>query len=597
MRTFGKQMAKNNITMKRFLFFIFVLTISFVFSKDKTPKDYESLRKKYENYSENDTRAFSYLNGLIAKAKKEKKDSELFQGYRDAVYFSKSINQKLKYADSCIDAAYKTASDDKISTAYVLKGSIYYAKLKKYKPALDEYLMAYKYSKNTGDLYLKYKISYHLGVVKNYLGYHEEALELFKDCVKYFEDGANDPSLHKNQIFNNQKGYLNSLHQMIVCYRGLKDYRALDSLTNIGMLKTFNNADFLQERSYFLKSKGISEYNNSKYQSAIGNFQESLGMMKDDFAWASVDYFYIGKSYLALNKEDLAISNFKKIDSIFTKHEFILPELRENYELLINHYKAKKDAQNQLFYTTQLLKADSIISRDFASLSFKIHREYDTNTLIEEKGRLQKANTWGGFLIACLLILAGILAYVIFKRQKTEKLKLDQYLLLEEKLRTNNYIQSNPVTSVQSSNYDDKKIAVADAITKDLLIKLQRFEDKKQFTQKGLTIQKLAVQFETNTNYLSHVINEHKGMNFNKYLGELRIKHITYLLYDKSIYLQYTIDSLAKECGIASRQNFSDLFFEINGIRPTDFIRKRKKEIENAEYSQIDKIPGLVSEN
>ncbi|MCD9855814.1 AraC family transcriptional regulator [Epilithonimonas sp. JDS] len=586
--------------MTRFLFFIFVLSISFVFSKDKAPKDYEFLRKKYENYSENDTRAFSYLNGYIAKAKKENKDSELFQGYRDAVYFSKSISQKLKYADSCIDAAYKTASDDKISTAYVLKGSIFYAKLKKYKPALDEYLMAYKYSKNTGDLYLKYKISYHLGVVKNYLGYHEEALELFKECVKYFEAGANDPSLHKNQIFNDQKGYLNSLHQMIVCYRGLKDFRALDSLTNIGLLKTFNNENFLQERSYFLKSKGISEFNNSKYQAAITNFEESLGIMKDDFAWASVDYFYIGKSYLALNKKDLAISNFKKIDSIFTKHEFILPELRENYELLINHYKANKDAQNQLFYTTQLLKADSIISRDFASLSLKIHREYDTNTLMEEKGRLQTANTWGGFLLLGLAIVAGILVYVLFKRHKKEKSTLDKYLSLQERMRTHSYVGlESSISAVNPAPEvcDDKKTHITEVIKEDILRKLKRFEDKKQFTQKGLTIQKLAIQLETNTNYLSHVINEQKGMNFNKYLGDLRIRYITRMLFEKNIYLNYTIDSLAKECGIASRQNFSDLFFEINGIRPTDFIRNRKKEIDNVDFSSIGNIRGLFSEN
>ena len=118
------------------------------------------------------------------------------------------------------------------------------------------------------------------------------------------------------------------------------------------------------------------------------------------------------------------------------------------------------------------------------------------------------------------------------------------------------------------------------------------FEDKKQFTQKGLTIQKLAIQFETNSNYLSHVINEQKGMNFNKYIGDLRIRHITCLLFEKNIYLNYTIDSLAKECGIASRQNFSDLFFEINGIRPTDFIKNRKKEINNPENpTSLDNSP------
>jgi AraC-like DNA-binding protein len=591
--------GKKYIAMKHFFFIILVFSSGFLFSRSKTPKDYEYLRTKYERYSENDTRAFLYLNQYIKKAKSEGKTFELFQGYRDAVFYSKSSDQKLRYADSCIDAAYKSTYEDRIATAYVLKGSIFYAKLKKYKPALDEYLMAYKYSKNSDDLYLKHKVSYHLGVVKNYLGYNEEALELFKECLTYFEAGSNNPNLHQNEIFNNKKGYLNTLHQTVVCYRYLNDFKKLDSLTEIGLLKTFNNADFMQERAYFLKSKGISEYNNTKYQSSIDYLEESLSLMKDDFAWKSVDYFYIGKSYLALKNEDDAIANFKKIDSIFNDHSFILPELRENYEFLINHYKAKKDSEKQLYYTTQLLKADSILAKDFSYLAMKIHRDYDTNALIEEKGKLEKANNWGIILISVLAVTAGSLLLIILKRKKKEKRKLDSYLLLEEKLRNNSYTHPDPPLVAQSIISDDKKACVTDAVTKDLLQKLQRFEEKKQFTQKGLTIQKLAIQLETNTNYLSHVINEQKGMNFNKYLGDLRIRHITCLLFDKNIYLNYTIETLAKECGIASRQNFSDLFFEINGIRPTDFIRKRKKEIENGKYPDQDvkKIPGLISDN
>lgn len=585
--------------MKNFFFIIFVLFFGFVFSKDINPKSYEDLRKGYESYSENDIRAFSYINPYIQKAKREKKYPELFQAYRDAVFYSKSVDKKIKYADSCLDAAYKSTSEDRISTAYVLKGSIYYAKMKKYKPALDEYLMAYKYSKNTGDLYLKNKVSYHLGVVKNYLGYNDEALDLFRECVNFFETEANNTKAHKFQIFNNQKGYLNSLHQMIICYRNKKDFAKVDSLINIGLLKTFNEPDFSQERGYFLKSKGLSEFSNSKYESSIDYLTQSLDLMKEDFAWKSVDYFYIGKSYLALKKEDLAISNFKKIDSIFTKQEFLLPELRENYELLINYYKGKNDAQQQLYYTTQLLKADSIISRDFAYLSPKVHREYDTNALLEEKGKLEKVNIWGGVFIILLAGLATFLIITLFKKFKKEKDILQKYFVLQDKLQTHNYTRpENSVAVVNNTeNNDDKRSHIAETIKEELLHKLKVFEEKKQFTQKGLTIQKLATQLDTNSNYLSHVINDNKGMNFNKYLGDLRIRHITQLLFEKNIYLNYTIDTLAKECGIASRQNFSDLFFEINGIRPTDFIRNRKKEIAGVSQPSVENIKGLVSEN
>ncbi|OAH72579.1 hypothetical protein AXA65_10175 [Chryseobacterium sp. FP211-J200] len=222
--------------------------------------------------------------------------------------------------------------------------------------------------------------------------------------------------------------------------------------------------------------------------------------------------------------------------------------------------------------------------------------------MMEEKGKLQTANTWGGFLIAFLVITAGILSYILLKRHKKEKSSLDNYRVLQQKLRTHNYVSATDSNTVappiaQTETNEDKKTHITEAIKQDLLQKLKKFEDKKQFTQKGLTIQKLAVQLDTNSNYLSDVINEQKGMNFNRYLGDLRIRHITTLLFEKNMYLNYTIDSLAKECGIASRQNFSDLFHEINGIRPTDFIRKRKKEIDGGDSSSLGNISGLFSEN
>ena len=63
------------------------------------------------------------------------------------------------------------------------------------------------------------------------------------------------------------------------------------------------------------------------------------------------------------------------------------------------------------------------------------------------------------------------------------------------------------------------------------------------------------------------------------YLKILRIKYITNLLLENNKYLNYSIDSLAEECGMSNRQIFSKHFMEITGMRPGDFIRKRKEEL------------------
>ncbi|WP_435524200.1 hypothetical protein [Chryseobacterium indoltheticum] len=95
--------------------------------------------------------------------------------------------------------------------------------------------------------------------MKSYLGYNQEALIHFKKTQSYFELKSKE-KVHPNIIFNNKRGYYNSLHQMSVSYRKLNNYKALDSILDIGLQQTKNNKNFQQEYGYFLKEKGINEY-------------------------------------------------------------------------------------------------------------------------------------------------------------------------------------------------------------------------------------------------------------------------------------------------------------------------------------------------
>ncbi|MFN4365604.1 helix-turn-helix domain-containing protein [Chryseobacterium hispalense] len=534
------------------------------------------MRKKYENLEENDISALPYIRPYISKAKKEKNYSKLVQGYKDAVLFSSLDEEKLTYADSMVWAANHSKDKDLLIIAHIDKGVIYYYNYKKFQLALNEYLEAYQYSKNTKNEYLKYQNLYHIGVVKSYLGYYDEAAELFDKCLLYYREKSKS-KIHPNLIYNNKKGYLNSLHQLIICYRHLEKYKEMDSAIETGLSEAGDNREYVQEKGYFLLSKGISEYHEKQYEKALTDLNRSLPSIRNsrDFARLSVNYFFIGKSYLAMNDAKKSVVYFRKIDSIFKKHQFILPELRENYEILINYSKKNKDQAQQLYYTGQLLKADSIMSKDFSYLSPKIHKDYDTKTLLEEKNKLQKINYLVTVIIILLIIWAIGLIMLFTKKQKKAKEIRQKYILLEEK-----FVKDQTIAEVPQIPIEEKRVNLHESKVEELLRKLKIFEDKKGFIQKGLTISKLASQLGTNSSYLSQVINEHKGGNFNKYLSQLRINYITNLLFEDKKYLKYNIETLAKECGIASRQNFSDLFYEINGIRPTDFIKKRMQEME-----------------
>ncbi|HFK5509700.1 TPA: AraC family transcriptional regulator [Elizabethkingia anophelis] len=564
-----------------FLLFIFI----FLFGNLEA-QSYDDLRKKYENLKENDEKALSTVSLLIAKAKKEKSNEELMHAYEDAVYYSSKNENKIIYADSTIAIAKKTLNNDLISRSYLGKGIIYYYNLKRYKYALDEYLKAYEYSKKGNDNYQKNKVIYHLGIVKSYLGYYNDALELFNECISYFEPKTIG-NYHPNEIYNNSKGYLNSLHLAIVCYIHLGDFEKANFLTNkgLGFIERRGKNEFSLEKSYLLKCKGVLEFQNNDFNKAIQTFNQAIPILEsnNDFAWASVVDFYIGKSYISLHNEDVAVAQFKKVDSIFQKHNFILPELRENYELLINYYRKHNDPKQELYYTKVLLKADGILTRDFTYLSSKIHREYDTQNLVDIQNKLENQNKWGLGMIILLCIIVSVLVYNVWKYYQNEKKIKTKYKKLEDNLQ--HHIEQEPSSVPYENISSQSKSTMSEEVYKDLQDKLEKFEKEKQFLEKGMTLNKLASIFETNSTYLSQFINETKSMNFSRYLGILRMNYITQLMYENEKYLNYTIQSLSDECGIASRQNFSDLFQEINGLRPTEFIKKRKKDIEDMKSS------------
>lgn len=178
----------------------------FFFANNKVEPTYDIIRENYQDLLKNNERALPYVKLYIKKAKKEKDFEHLTQGYRDAVFFSKNEYTKLSYSDSMIYAALKSRDNDLISLAYLGKGIIYYFNFKKFEPALDEYIKAYEYSKNTKDDYLKYKVIYHMAVVKSYLGYYTEASIQFNQCMTFFESQTKK-NLHYNEIFNNYRGY------------------------------------------------------------------------------------------------------------------------------------------------------------------------------------------------------------------------------------------------------------------------------------------------------------------------------------------------------------------------------------------------------
>ena len=120
--------------------------------------------------------------------------------------------------------------------------------------------------------------------------------------------------------------------------------------------------------------------------------------------------------------------------------------------------------------------------------------------------------------------------------------------------------------------------------------KLSQFENSKQFTKQDMSLAMLASYFDTNTKYLSEVINTHKDKNFNSYINELRINYIIDKLKNNRTYLQYKISYLAEESGFSSHSSFATVFKAVTGIPPTVFIEmlKTTKKYPKPTYEEVE---------
>ncbi|SHH92974.1 AraC-type DNA-binding protein [Flavobacterium sp. CF108] len=524
-------------------------------------KDYDYLFQRIEDSHKNSKIQALYLKSFLYKAKSEENSEEIINGYKNYLHYSKD-NLKLVYADSMIYTAKQTDDNALIGSAYLTKGIAYYG-MKQHKSALDNYLIANKFISQTRDEYLVHKVKYNIAHIKYYLGFYNEAISLFKECIDYYKDEDSRP-------------YLNSVHSLGLCYNRIGNYGLCTEMNKKGLAegKKLNNNEM---DIYFIHSEGINQYFKGNYQTSIEKITSVINPLKEskDFANESVGYFYIGKSYWKLDKFQKALPYFKKVDKIFGDKKYIRPDLIENYQLLIDYYKSKKDLNEQLHYIKRMLKADSILDNRYQYLTGRIYNDYDSQKILKEMKNIEYSLELRKYndLIFTLIVTGLLLAFLfIFYRYKRNKSKYKQnFIELMEKKAETKTDNKTPTNSIEDISQDT---------ISSLLLKLEKFEKEKKFLEKNVTLAKLAVSFNTNINYLYKIVYHFRGKKFTDYVNDLKIDYIINLMKQDKMFQNYTNKALAEEVGFSTIQRFTNAFYARTGITTSYFIKEIKKNIE-----------------
>lgn len=330
-----------------------------------------------------------------------------------------------------------------------------------------------------------------------------------------------------------------------------------------------NNPPLFQE---YLITKGKVLSNLNQTEQAISYFKKAMSSISIDqnLLNRSVINFELGKLYflkkdtqksIALLK--IALADAEKINNI-TQQKNIIRSLITNY-LALNNLASYQE------YSKEFLKLNNqieLLEQEAVNTAFNSITNEQEQKLIHES---QKYSTYF-WLIFSGIIFVFIITFSLWLKVYLKKKRLTEILKYMEITR-NVYLNE-----VVIKKEPIKKMSIPVETEQAILLKLKRFESSNKFIAKDMSLAVLAGQFDTNTKYLSEIINKHYQDNFNTYINKLRINFIIQKLKTDPNYMHYKISYLAERCGFSSHSSFATIFKSITGIAPVTFIELLKKE-------------------
>ncbi len=551
--------------MKLFFTLLSILCCFYSFSQKPVDsllnKSYNELLKEYHsNRFDNTKEALKNISTYLHKAKKEKDTLKIALAFHWLGRISEAETE-LKYSDSIISITKNVQNEKYPMVGYATKGYWAY-NFGIYNKALDYYLKAFKFTIINYNPDAQKGIKYNIAYLKSICGLYEESNLLYKEELAFIK-------LQKNYKENNIEDYISVLSNLSSSYLALKKLDSADIYIKKGIKESLRINDTL-EYYHFVSTSGYNEYFKRNYKSAIDSLDKAFPF--DDDQNSRINYYlYKGKIANDLGQKEKAILNFEKLDSIYEIHKDPVRELPEVYQTFITYYKEKGDTDNQLKYIEKLIAADSVLDANFNYLSTNITKEYDIPLLISEKeGLIERlknekrvTNLGLGALGGVSIILVAFLIYYI-RKQKVLKKRFEEILNSEPDHKI------TPQANKKISGVSKEVIAVIQE-------RLTIFETQKEFLDNTITLHTLSKKLDTNSNYLSKVINYYKQKNFSTYLNDLRVEYVIKQLKTSTQFKLYSIKGIAKEVGFNNETSFSKAFYKRTGMYPSYFIKQLEK--------------------
>ncbi len=529
---------------------------------------YQELRDVYYPLVYEDSTAASvYINAHIKKAKIENNNIEVAGGYRNmanTLNYFENYDSAIIYADSLITLTYNLNTDDYPGMGYHIKGYSYFMK-RDFKSALKDYLLLLEHANKKDNIELQMAAKEVIASIKHIFGEHEEALAINLEYRKHLKSLENDGIDVYQDLIRNING-------IVLSYLHLNDLKNAEKYVTLGLNQSKSRNDM--EWYYHLHgSYGEIKYKQGLPKEAIPILTKSLPYKKD-YGLANT-YVFRGKSYWDLNQKAKALLDFEKADSIVQHTKEFLPEILEVYATLNAYYREQNHQEKQKEYIDKLIYVDSVIDANALYFNKKIKEQYDIPLLLAERQVLidtlkSKNTTYTHWLYALSLALGGALlfGYYYYRKRLNYKKKFEALMAKQHAAQS----------AETFKEIESKELQIAKEVVQRLLGQLETFEQQQGYLQPAVSLQNLAKQLNTNSNYLSKIINAYRGKNFSSYIADLRIAHVLEALKNNNALRNYKIKAIAVEMGFGNAESFTRAFYKKTGLYPSYYIKQLNKQ-------------------
>jgi len=371
-----------------------------------------------------------------------------------------------------------------------------------------------------------------------------------------------------------QTGDLDSA--MILFKRSAEIAEELGRMGNLAVRKINIGLLYYEKGDYTLAAKyvkeGLETNRQLGFKLSVAGALQSLGMIKiAQRQWKEAEEYLNDALKMALELDARII-----LERIYDNRSKLYENTGQSQKALnaYRKYTAIRDSQFTIQSQEKLAEMQA---------RYETEKKQQQIELLQKDNKLQKIEirekqitliSLGGGLI--ILTISALIIWLLY----IQKSKVNRKLV-EKNLELMKKGESTIVSKKESKGRDfipdDEKTRMLEKI--DYMM-----HEKRLFSQKQLTLAGLAGDLQTNTSYLSRIINEHYEMNFSNFINTHRIREAQ-KMFAKNQHKSMTLEGISESVGYQSRSTFNTAFKKITGVTPSVYI-KNLEEINKNEKTE-----------